>query len=309
MDTTKQSKYPVAIFELIPASKTGSGFVREDTVGTAEPIRIVHPKNRVIINESIVKKESETSKGVYVNVPTRYIYNQEIILKKDQDAQGMQSNPKTDKIIFINGLLTVPKDGAFVGLFNFLKEHAQNQTNPDVPKNMDKVPILQPIFREIKPVEDAHQRNFTEFQIVEAIGYIKALVTEEKGKYVYNEERIEALATLFNVYAESFEQKITALIAVAKTDPQGFLSLAKANEQTVLIEVQHGLKLGLISFEGSTAIYVAKKAKIKEFPNAKNDETKTAALANYFSTIDGKEAYDLYKAELAAIKAENLSKQ
>jgi hypothetical protein len=303
MNTATKPKYPVAQFELIPASKNGANFVREDTIGTPNPVVIIHPKNRVIQNTSVIKEESKTEKDVFVNVPTRYVYGQQIIRVDKQAESNIQPNPKTDSIVFINGLLTVPKDGPFVGLYNFMTTHAQNDSNPD------KIESLKPVFREIKLAEDAHKNNFTDFQVVEAVGYIKALVPEVNGKFVYNEERIEALATLFNVYAETMEQKTTALIAIAKTNPQNFLSKAKANEQTVLIEVQHGLKLGVISFEGNTAIYAEKKTKIKEFPGVKSDDKKNEALANYFSTIDGKEAYALYKAELTAAKEANLSKQ
>lgn len=303
MNTATASKYPVAIFELIPQARSGAGFVREDTIGTKEPVNLIHPKNRVIQNESVKRVPSETDKDVYINVPTRYVYNCPIILKSAQSAAGIQPNPRTDKIIFINGLLTVPKDGAFVGLYDFMKQHGQNESNEA------KVDTLQPIFREIKPAEDAHESNFNDFVIVEAIGYIKALVTEKAGKYIYNEERIEALCHLFNVYAETPEQKTTALIAYAKTNPKGFLSQAKANEQTVLIEVQHGLRLKVISFEGNTAVYVGKNVKIKELTGAKSEEAKITALANYFSSIDGKEAYELYRAELAAAKQANVSQQ
>ncbi len=309
MDTSKKSKYPVAIFELIPASANGANFVREDTIGTQNPVVLVHPKNRVIMSESIISVESETEKGVHINVPTRYIYNQEIILKNKQEERGILPNPKTDKPVFINGLLTVPKNGGYVGLYNFMTTHAQNASNENVPKDLDGNAILQPIFREIKPAEDAHENNFNEFLIVEAIGYIKALVTEKNGKYIYNEERLDVLGKLFNVYSESHAQLTTALIAYAKLQPKIFLEKAKANEQTVLIEVNHGLILKVISFEGSTAVYVGKNLKIKEFPQAKTDDAKKEALANYFSTVDGKEAYELYKAELSAAKQANVSQQ
>lgn len=306
MNTAVKSKYPVAVFELIPASKNGANFVREDTVGTENPIVLNQPKNRVIMSESVIKVASTTEKGVFVNVLTRYIYNQEIILKSQQEKLGILPNPKTDKIIFVNGLITVPKDGAFVGLYNLLKTHAQNLTNPDRPVNGDGDPLFQPIFREIKPVEDAHQTNFDEFLVVEAVGYIKTLVTEKAGKYFYNEERIDALATLFNVYGESPEQKTTALIAFAKADPQKFLTDAKANEQTLNIEIQHALKLKVIVFEGNTALYVGKNQKIKTFAGKPMSEVKkVAALANYFSVVDGKEAYELFKAELASAKDAN----
>jgi hypothetical protein len=308
MNTATKSKYPVAIFELIPHSKNGANFVREDTIGTANPVVLNQPKNRVIMSESVIKVESKEEKGVFVNVPTRYVYNQEVILKSKQDDMGILPNPKTDKIIFINGLLTVPKDGAFVGLYNLLKTHAQNLTNPDRPVNLDGEPLFQPIFREIKPAEDANESNFDEFMIVEAVGYIKGLVTEKGGKYIYNEERIDALTSLFGVYGESVEQKTTALIAYAKADPQGFLVKAKANEQVMNIEVQHALKLGVISFEGNTVIYPGEiPEKIKSFGGREMSEAKKiSALANYFSIVDGKDAYMVFKAKLLSAKEEAL---
>lgn len=303
MNTSVVSKYPVAIFELIPASSNGANFVREDTINTPNPVVLVHPKNRVIQNESVKREPSKKDKKIFINVPTRYIYNQEIILKDDQDAQNIKPNPKTDKIVFINGLLTVPKDGGFVGLYNFMKEHAQNLSNPD------RVETLSPVFREIKPAEDAHEDNFNDFLIVEAVGYIKALVTEQNGKYVYNEERIDAICPLFNVYAESPEQKVTALIAIAKTEPKSFLEKAKASEQTIAIEINHGIMLKVISIEKNTVVYADQAKKIKEFPGCKDDDAVKTALASYFGSIGGKEAYELFKAELQAAKSANTAKQ
>ena len=300
MNTSVKSKYPVAIFELIPASQNGANFVREDTIGTQNPIVLIHPKNRVIQNESVVKMKNVKG-DAFVNVPTRYIYNQDIILKKEQETNNIQPNPRTDKINFINGLITVPKNGAFVGLYEFLKQHAQNLTNPE------RIESLQPIFRELKPAEDAHEANFNEFLSTEAIGYIKEMVTVNKDKtYSYNEDRIDAICPLFGVVADSYEQKVTALIQVAKADPQTFLVKAKTVEQTMEIEVSHGIKLGVIAFEGNTALYVGKNLKIKTWPGRLAEEKKNQVLAQYFSSSDGKEAYELYKAELAAAKAESI---
>ncbi len=296
-----QSKYPVAMFELIPAAgQNGSGFVREDTVNSKNPITIIHPKNRVIQNESIVRQKSG---DVYINVPTRYVYNQPIILVKDQEAANIKPNFRTDKILFVNGLLTVPKDGAFVGLYEFMTKHAQNLSNPD------RVTTLKPLFVEIKPSEDAHEENFTDFLITEAVSYLKQFVTEDKGKYSYNDARIDAICPLFNVYAESSEQKISALIAVAKKTPKIFLETVKKNEQTAEIEIQHGVKLNVLSFEGNTAfgMYSGQPEKIKSFVGNVKDKEK--ALANYFMSDEGKEAYGIFKAELTEARNKIIDQQ
>lgn len=303
-----EEKYPVAIFELIKPSKNGANFVREDTIGTSNPVVLDQPKNRVIMNTSVVRQKSPTDKDVFINVDTRYIYNQEEIFRAKQEAAGMRSNEKTDKIRFINGLLTVPKDGAFVGLYNFMTKHAQNESNEDAPKNKDGEFIFQPIFREVKPVKQANDANLNDFLVAEAVGYIRALVRKKGEMFGYDEERINALCAQFNVTAETIEQSTTALIAFAKVNPKRFLDDAKKTEQVINIEVQHALKLGLISIEGDAAVYVEEKEKIKSFTAGMKDSKKVNALVNYFSTVDGKEPYQLFKARLVAKKDVETSK-
>lgn len=307
MSTSTTDKYPVAIFELIPNSKNGSGFVREDTLNSKDPIRILHPMNRVIQNTSIVSELSDDpelkKEKIYVDVPIRYVYGSAVIKKTDQEKANVNLNPQMSSIVFKNGLLTVPKDGPFVGLYVFMTSHAQNETNPN------RVKRLPAIFREIKPAADAHDNNVFEFQQVEALSYIKALVDQKEGKYVYNEDRIDVLSVIFNVFAESPAQKVTALMAYAKLKPADFLEKAKASEQTMLIEIDHGLKLEVISFEGQTAIFKKLNRKIKEFTSAKNEDALRKALADYFGTQSGKENYGVFKAELAAAKEAKLTQQ
>lgn len=299
-----ESKYPVAVFELITKG-SGSGFIREDTVNTQTPIEIIHPKNRAIINKSVVREKSSKTDS-FVNVPIRYIYGSENIKQKAQTDNGEVPNPKQDRITFVNGFLTVPKDGATVGLYDFMTSHAQNLSNSN------RLQHLEPIFKEIKPAEDAKERNFNEFVISEAVMYIRQLCTEKAdGSYSYDEARIEALANQFNVAGNSASIQIEGLLYFAKTNPKYFLTEAKKTEQIAIIEVSHGLKLKIISFEGNVALsnYGGKVEKIKAFAGKISDEKKPSLLANYYMSIDGKDAYELFKAELSAAKEANISQQ
>ncbi len=302
-----KSKYPVAIFELLPKG-SGSGFIREDTVRSATPIEIIHPKNRVVINRSVVRKESVDGKGnkVFVNVPTRYIYGSQLIYEKDQKLEGLMPNPKVDRIEFKNGLLTVPKDGATVGLYEFMTSHAQNVSN----EGRKGLEHLEPIFKEIKPAENAQELNMNEFLMAEAVTYVRSLMTEKGNKgYIFAEERIDALCNLFNVQSETYEQKVSSLLYYAKTNPKHFLIEAKKSEQIAVIEVQHGLKLKVIVFEGNTCLYVNRQEKIKTFAGNLSDEKKINALANFFKSVDGAQSYEIFKAELGAAKEAALSQQ
>lgn len=294
-----ESKYPIAIFELIQKGQ-GSGFIRDDTKNTPNPMEIIFPKNRALINRSVVREESEKNPGTFINVPTRYIYGCELIREADQKKENVLPNPKMDRIEFKNGLLTCAKDGATVGQYNWLKTHAQNLTNEKRLKHLD------PIFKEIKPAETSHEINKNEFAIAEAVMYIRNLMTEKGGRFIFQEERVDAICNQFGIYADSYEAKIQALTAYAKHNPVFFLEESKKTEQIVLIQVQHGIKLKVIEFTGNTAMYVKKDIKIKTFSGNLSDEKKVNSLANYFQTVDGREAYELFAAELAAAKSDSL---
>ena len=201
-------------------------------------------------------------------------------------------------------MLTVPCDGPFVGLYHFLKEHAQNESNPN------RIESMQPVFREVMAEKNAETQNIDDFLISEAIMYIRQFVKEGKGGYEYDEPRIDTLCKLFNVQADGYGQKVTALTAVAKQKPQFFLKEAKASEQTLVIEVSHMVKLGVIEFAGTAVVLKSKGTKLKELGDGvkNNEKEKIEATAAWLGTQVAEKEYELLKAELAAAKAENASK-
>lgn len=302
----EKKNFDVLILELIPLSNEGSGFVREDTAELPpdEQIRIIHPKNRVILNTSVISVPSEKTKGTFVNKVTRVIYNQEEIMKDVQDDAKMSTSIR-DKIVFINGFRVVPNDGAFVGEYKWAKSHAQNVDNPNRPMKADGSALLQPIFREVKPEKKAHDKNVYDLLLSQALGFInKELVSQVKDGFEYKEEAIDAVAANFGIQGDTPAQKVSALIAFAKAKPETFLELAKNSEQTVSIEIKHALQLKLIKFEDGAAFYTeGENPKIKTFSNVQNtDDKKASALGSYFQKTEGKEAYELFKARLDEAK-------
>jgi len=303
MSTDK--KIEVAIFELIPMSKVGSGFVREDTkdLPAEQQIRLLHPKNRVIMNTSVVKQESKENPGVMVNVVTRAIYGQEEIIKENQDKANMSTSIR-DKVVFINGLRIVSNDGAFVGQFKWMKSHAQNETNPNRPVDAHGNPTLPPVFREVRAEKTAHDKNLTDLYGAQAMGIILKLVKQKGDGFEYQDEAIASLCSIFGVVYDTPAQGVAALMALAKAKPLTFIELAKTGEQTVSIEIKHALQLKLIKIEGSTIIYTeGESPMIKKFANTANtEEKKLAGLGSYFLKEEGKEAYELFKAKLSEAK-------
>lgn len=298
-------KIEVAIFELIPMSKVGSGFVREDTrdLPADQQIRLLHPKNRVIMNTSVIKVESKDSPGVMVNVVTRAIYGQEEIIKDNQDKANMVTSIR-DKVVFINGLRIIPNDGAFAGQFKWAKTHAQNESNPDRPVDAHGNPTLPAVFREVRAEKTAHDKNVYDLQMGQAMGIILKLAKPKGDGYEYQDDAINSLCAIFGVQNDTPAQGVAALMALAKAKPLTFIELAKTGQQTVSVEIKHALQLGVIKIEGPAIIYTeGENPMIKKFANTANtEEKKLTGLGNYFLKEEGKEAYELFKARLEAAK-------
>lgn len=293
-----QTAPEVAIFELIPHSAEGAGFVREDTINTPNPIRIIHPKTRVIMNTSVIRQESELTPGTFVNVPIRHIYGQEVILQSQQEKENMQTSVR-DKIVMINGFLTVMNDGATVGLYKFMLANAQNVSNENRVTNGGSIT---PVYRQVKAEQNAGNQIHAEFKQNEAIQYISKLVKQTEDGFEYDEDGIDILCGTHGIHADGPGQKINALIAFAKTDPDAFLAEAKTSEQKMFIEIKHALALKVISMEGAVIAY-ADNSLVKKLSNAQNtDEKKVNALAAFFSKVENREAYELFQQKLAAAK-------
>jgi hypothetical protein len=296
-------KPEIAIFELIKPSST-SGFIRKGTERDAVPDEIKYPKWRGIVNRSVMYEYSEEHKAE-IPVKTRYISGVPIIKEEDQVKRGFIPNYKEDLIGFINGYMTVTNYGSHVGLYSFMMNHARNESNPNRPKDQK----FKPLFRQLKLDEKAKETFNLDFAIGEALMYVKGLTSKQGSEYVFAEERIDLLCRELGVAAEHYSEKITALNAFAKTMPIQFLDKAKKSEQTVLVEIEHAIKLKVIAFEGNTAMYVKNPEKIKAFTGNMGEEKKMTALGAWFKSVDGKDAYEKFKVELQAAVDERNAQQ
>lgn len=291
---TATSKFPVAIFELLPTGR--SGFIREDTLHERkeDQIEIRFPKKRWINRASVVLQRDETL-DADVEVPIRWVKNSPYYLEKDILSRNLKIT--FDRPEFVNGLLTVGRTGNTVGLYDFLKNHAQNATNAK------RVSRLKALFKEIIPSAKSKKFNGDEFDIAEAVTYLRQFVKKTATGFEYQEERIDALCTEFNAYADEYDTKMELLLKIAKEMPLDFLDKAKKTEQMAVIHVNHGITMKVITFEGNTAMYLDGTKKIKSFAgNLPTLDKKVTQLANFFQTADGKAQYEEFLEKLKAAK-------
>ncbi len=278
----KKEKPRVIFIEV--ADKRDSGFVRDGTEGTKYEERLNCPGKLIVPSYSFRHAYDKVEKE-WFNEEIQYIKGQREISVAKQREKGLKPNPKMDKIIIEKGHMSIAREGADIGLFDYMENSFWNVSNPDRSENASA------LYRVVDLTKIEEQINERDILGNEAAAEVYALQTKKGGVWVYQEQRIDSFCELFNVTATSYASKITALAGTAKLYPKEFLEKIAIFEQTSATLVSHALQLNVIKFEGNVAAYVKKDKIVKDLglEKMKHDE-KIAELATYLRSKDGYEA-------------------
>jgi hypothetical protein len=270
-----------------------SGFIQDGTENTMTPIQLRAPAVCYIPAMGYRKKKLED--GGYENEAIRWIKNCPYISVSEQKDKGFFPNPQEDIIMIEKGYATIVKNGETKALSQYLTEVYFNESNPD------RVETATKLFRLIKTDEIREKYNDDEFTVAEAVNYVGQLKIKQGKSTRYNEERIDGICSLINVYADGYPDKLYAILEVAKKRPEWFLTTVGKFEQTTITEVSHALELNVIKFSGNTIEYCNKDKVILALGGGRyTHESKIERLADFLRTQEGHEAYMELKAELEA---------
>lgn len=305
----KKEKVPTIYIEL--KDKRPSGFILDGTLGTKHEVELDSPVARFIPNFGYRRKwVEETVNGKKVKTPIneaiRWIKNETEISVEKQKSAGIVPHrvSKEDKIIIEKGNFSIAREGAYIGLYDYLTQVFYNGTNPERSLGADA------IYNVIELGKEEEETNEMDFMIADAINFVRKLVSKiGDKKYKYDEEKINALCEIFLVYAETMPGKVEALMQHAKYDPKTFLDKATKLIQTKVTEVSHALQLGVIVFKDNTVMYANKDKVIATLGTAKiSHDSKINKLADLFGTPDFKATYEEFQMELEVAKEEALKK-
>src|ERR1700722_120862 len=304
-DFELEEKPKVIFIELV--DQQDSGFIQEDTQGLPTQVQLRAPTVRFIPNEGRRRgvKVDDKGKKIYYNEAIRYIKNETIISKDEQKRLGIEPSPekREDLIPIEKGYATIVREGAAVGLFDYIMDVFYNEDNHlKHPNKATK------IFRVLEVDKQAEEINEQEMIAADALTYIATLYDKlGKNQYKYKEDKINAICELFAIVAETMPTKTYAIIQFAKKFPREFLVKVQKLEQTAITEVIHGLELSVIRFEKNMAEYVSKDKVITSLGTRTYSKDKQIEmLADYFRTPDGNTAYTEFRAELEAAKEKAL---
>jgi hypothetical protein len=294
---TSTKDIPVAFFEM--TGQRPSGFVQEGTERSADPNQLTAPEILKIRSTSHYFKNT---KNGLERVDIRYILGVNTIVVAEQDAKKHLFNPRRDVIILRKGMITVAREGNTTGLYDYLHKCSYNESNPERDTAVDIR------FREVVPSKAEVDDNELLFAQAEAVNLVKALVTKNGEAYVYDEEKLNAYCTLWQVVADSPAAKINALIANAKLKPVEFIEKSKAYDQRFQMELVQAEELQLIKYGQTTVEYVQKSEVILSFTGAfLSKDVKRERLAAYFQSADGAIAYQRFLIELETIKGKRVN--
>lgn len=306
------NKIPTLYLEL--TDQRPSGFFLENTKGTTNEVQLKAPTVRWIPTSGFMKEDiEETVNGKTVITPTnveiRYIQHSNEIRRDLQDKANVKINPKEDKILFEKGHAIVMREGSTIGLYDYLSKVFYNQNAYGKPETANV------IFRAVELDKDVDILNEDNEFLERALSITNSLKTKTGLKdtpYKYNEDRVEALATLFNVQgANTISKKLYGLSELAKKDPQKFLQVAENYEQGIATEVSHAIQLGVVVYDSNTAVFkgatVEETKIIKDLGAGKlGIETKNQRLADYLKTTEGASSLTELRVKIAFAKDQSL---
>lgn len=298
------SKAPVMYLELI--EKRNSGFVKNGTEGTAFHEELNCPTIRWIPNSgfrAVTEKHGDADVIAFKEV--RWIKNCSTIDKDEQDRRNIKTNRIEDKIPFEKGFATVVREGSTISLYDYLKDVFYSKDSENRPETADA------IYRVMQVDKQAEEIDESDIEMADAIKLVASLRTQvgtKEKSYKYNEERLEAMCAICNVYADSTATKFHALMSLAKARSKWFVDLIVKFEQTILTEVIHAVELEVIRFDGNTALYKDGDNVIKNLGSGNlAKDTKIEKLSDFLKTKEGNPHLTELRAKIEVAK-ENIQK-
>lgn len=298
-----EEKPPMIFLELV--DQGSSGFIQDGTHRSNTPVELRAPGIRFIPNEGMRRGvKTENGKTVRFNERIRYIRNEEVIILSEQKRLGIEPNPlpREDKIPIEKGYATIVREGASVGLYDYITQAYYNVSNPD---RSDKATGL---YRILEIDKQTEMDNEDELISADAVKYVGSLYQKVgKNSYQYSEDKIAAVCELLSIYAETNATKIQALMSLAKQRPTWFLDKVVKLENTTVTEVTHALELNVIRFNVNVAEYCNKDRVIKSLGTKQlTQDQKITRLADWLRTAEGHAAYMELKSEIEGAQSDSL---
>ena len=297
----KKQEFPTKYYEI--ADKKKSGWVLDGTKGTSYHQEISTPSILWIPTRGRIAEKQEDGTTKYKEV--NYINGCDTLDLEEQKKKGFISKPFEDKIPMENGFMTVVRDGNTIVLYDYLEKVFYNEDTPGRPNTATA------IYREVKldkRAETLLDDDELQTQAKALIYQLRINTGNQKDKYKYNHDRIDAICKMVNVWDETPERKLILLLQKANQDPKEFLNVVVRSEQTVITEVSHALEMNVILFDKNVAMFTEGNKIIFTVEGSEKQATdkKISQVASWLSTEEGNQTLTELRGKLEIAKDKSL---
>lgn len=310
-------------FELISRSK--SGWVKKGTENSANPMRLnsaasypLPMRSRRYLGEGNGYAQTQYVPGADT------IYLDDWANSEGEVRSGLR-NQKYDLekeyaraaalgVAFKFGILDLNKYGEDPLLLDFILNHEDNvDTEVHTDKGGRDVRKSQRFnFKLLRQEEKAKRQLASLEEDVEAMIMVGKLRYKKDDKFVYNQELINALSVIFEIPgsfgAEDPNQKMTALVALAKRNGAGFLEAIKEVVDEHRMGIADAIKYGVLTISTKEAKIMigAEQNAIKKM-NGSTEDGRIEELTYFFiGDVKGRQNYSQIVGETEIKKAQSV---
>lgn len=323
MPITAENNIPTMLISLI--DQQDSGWVCDDTVGTAHEQRICAPGVLFVPNKGkrSVPILDDNGKTIgYKSIPIQYIKGcEEIDVEKQRklgfrpDDKGVfnqgNSIPTEDAIVIKKGNSIIKREGD-TALFDYLSVVMYNLSAPNRTK------ASKAIFKVVEVDKQTETLNEKDFLESDAVAYVQTLLMKQGKGYKYKEDKIDSLLSILGLYGgDTFPNKINTLTLAAKgrinqdgltITTKQFLDIVTKLDETTITEVTHALQLDVIKFEGNSVLYTDGGKVLASLGDTKmKHNQKIEALSELLKTPEYAQSYQELKAKSELAQEKTLS--
>lgn len=323
----------MAVAELYPVLKISlcdqrpSGYVREDTIGTKNPIQKTCADSFYIpekggegirymqIDENRKRKEiprfealrilNEKSEGYENIIPERYAIRYikgcpEISVEwQKENKWEPNTDPFSDSILIEEGYAEFDYNNDPVK-YRYVSELMWFK---DLPHRLEHI---KPMYYEIKEDKKAALNIDVILARDAAMDEWKLLVNKTKDGFTINEEKLNGYCQLMNVQGNNATERLGNLHTKLTANPMEFIEKVTAYKEETVTDISHAMQLDLIKFEGNSAVLTYNNKRI-ELGKSPNKTTKIERLAEMLKTPEYKEHYVMLKNQIQIAKEKQLN--
>jgi hypothetical protein len=301
LDDTRDDEPQRLVFEL--CDMRDSNYSKDEDADEGRGRSPINYCTRRLMNNSSIEVWEE---GQWKRKKTRYIKGCDEYLVEKQAQMGVIANPREDNIWLVNGRLAITAEGIELGMFRYLTEGYNGNRNMKQDEQKRRPRAAEDVIYQIDTVGEAIDVEANVDAKFSVQLYLQSLKSRKGNKYVYNEDAIEFLCSVFKIPRPESGYKSEAWVVLwdkSEEEPERFLRTIQSKRALIESDVVLALSKGVISVDSQKAAFTEPYKVFREFAGSTTEAERLEMVIDFFSNPENAQQYDMLRSQLKANKA------